>query len=119
MYKLCKFFYKVDIHPKLCYNIYIKKNKGRIVLNTKKSNRLFKFFDFNRDNRPDAIEEDTTPTLKRYFKLLGRRFWKLVALNVMMLPMLIPVIVGVYLYLAMDKTPTANTFYSSNFTVRI
>lgn len=74
-----------------------------------KQSRWFRLFDFNRDNRPDAAEEDTTPTLKRYFKLLGRRFWKLVSLNLLMLPMIIPILLAVYLYLGMDKTPTAGT----------
>ncbi|MBQ7347949.1 MAG: DUF624 domain-containing protein [Clostridia bacterium] len=74
----------------------------------KKQSRLFRFFDFNRDNRFDAVEEDTTPTLKRYFKLLGRRFWKLISLNIMMLPMVVPLLLAAYLYLGMDKTPTAS-----------
>ena len=70
-------------------------------------NKLFGFFDYNRDNRPDAVEEDTTPTIKRYFKLLGRRFWKLVTLNLMMLPLIIPALVCFYLYVSMRQTPVA------------
>ena len=70
-------------------------------------NKLFGFFDYNRDNRPDAVEEDTTPTLKRYFKLLGRRFWKLITLNLMMLPLIIPALVCFYLYVSMRQTPVA------------
>ena len=70
-------------------------------------NKLFGFFDYNRDNRPDAVEEDTTPTLKRYFKLLGRRFWKLVTLNLMMLPLIIPALICFYLYVSMRQTPVA------------
>ena len=70
-----------------------------------KKNKLFGFFDYNRDNRPDAQEEDTTPTLKRYFKVLGRRFWKLVTLNLMMLPLVIPVLVCFYLYISMQQMP--------------
>ena len=73
----------------------------------KKGSRLFRFFDFHRDNRPDALEEDTTPTVKRYFKLLGRRFWKLVGLNLMMLPMVLPLIFIFLLYTGQDMTPTA------------
>ena len=72
-----------------------------------KKNKLFGFFDYNRDNSPDAVEEDTTPTLKRYFKLLGRRFWKLVTLNLMMLPLIIPALVCFYLYVSMRQTPVA------------
>jgi uncharacterized membrane protein YesL len=76
-------------------------------LANEKKNKLFGFFDYNRDNRPDAVEEDTTPTLKRYFKLLGRRFWKLVTLNLMMLPLVIPALICFYLYVAMRQTPVA------------
>ena len=72
-----------------------------------KKNKLFGFFDYNRDNRPDAQEEDTTPTLKRYFKVLGRRFWKLVTLNLMMLPLVIPVLVCFYLYISMQQMPVS------------
>jgi uncharacterized membrane protein YesL len=76
-------------------------------LANEKKNKLFGFFDYNRDNRPDAVEEDTTPTLKRYFKLLGRRFWKLVTLNLMMLPLIVPALICFYLYVSMRQTPVA------------
>ena len=72
-----------------------------------KKNKLFGFFDYNRDNRPDAVEEDTTPTLKRYFKLLGRRFWKLVTLNLMMLPLVVPALICFFLYVSTKQTPVA------------
>lgn len=72
-----------------------------------KKNKLFGFFDYNRDNRPDAKEEDTTPTLKRYFKVLGRRFWKLISLNLMMLPLIIPALICIYLYISMQQTPVS------------
>ena len=76
--------------------------------NQKNGNGFFRFFNPNRDNLVDAVAEDTTPTLKRYFKLLGRKFWKLVSLNLMMLPMIIPILVIFYLYLGFDRTPTAS-----------
>ena len=79
------------------------------LTNKNNQSRLFRFFDFNRDNRIDAIEEDTTPTIKRYFKLLGRKFWKLISLNIMMLPMVLPLLLCFYLYISMDTTPTQNT----------
>jgi uncharacterized membrane protein YesL len=74
----------------------------------KTGSRLFRFFDLNRDNRPDAIEEDTTPSIKRYFKLLGRRFWKLVSLNIMMIPMILPILIIFYATISAEKTPIAN-----------
>ena len=82
----------------------------------KKKNRLFEFFNYHRDNRPDAVEEDTTPTLKRYFKLLGRRFWKLISLNIMMLPMIAPVLLALYIWFGIDRTPTVtNAFFPQLF----
>ncbi len=85
----------------------------------KEKKSWFRFFDYNRDLRPDAPEEDTRPTVKRYFKLLGRRFWKLISLNLMMLPMIAPVMIAIWLYLGIDQTPTANnplfsTLYGAN-----
>ena len=93
----------------LQYVRYLLSNrKGRFVLENEKKNNIFsRFFNPNRLDRPDALEEDTTPNVKRYFKLLGRKFWKLVSLNIMMLPMVIPVILILYLYLGFDRTPTA------------
>ncbi len=76
-----------------------------MAIDKKKGSKLFHFFDYNRDNKPDAKEEDTKPTLKRYFKLLGRRFWKLVTLNIMMLPMIIPLFLILYISISADKTP--------------
>ena len=76
------------------------------MANKKVQAGFLKVFDYNRDNRPDAHEEDTTPGIKRYFKMLGRRFWKLISLNLMMLPMVLPILLIVYFYLGMDKTPT-------------
>ena len=76
-------------------------------MSNEKKNKLFGFFDYNRDNKPDAVEEDTTPTIKRYFKLLGRRFWKLISLNLMMLPLILPALVCFYLYVSMKQTPVA------------
>lgn len=70
--------------------------------------KLRNLFDYHRDNRPDALEEDPSPTLKRYFKVLGRRFWKLISLNILMLPMIVPILVAIYLYFSLDQTPTAN-----------
>jgi uncharacterized membrane protein YesL len=79
-----------------------------LATNTK--NKLFGLFDYNRDNRPDAKEEDTTPTLKRYFKLLGRRFWKLISLNLIMLPLILPFLICLYLFVSMPQTPVAEDF---------
>lgn len=106
----CKFSEFLDISTELWYNIkeQLKKDRNQTLINNKKQNPLLKFFDFNRGDRPDALEEDTKPTVKRYFKLLGRRFWKLISLNLMMLPMILPLLIAAYLYLGIDKTPIQN-----------
>lgn len=79
----------------------------------KKSFRLLRVMDWNAGNRPDAPGEDTRPTLKRYFKLLGRRFWKLVSLNIMMIPMILPLLVIFYLLVSANRTPVeSNVVFS-------
>lgn len=80
--------------------------KEVIVLEKPKKNKLFEFFNFNRNNQPDALAEDTTPNVKRYFKLLGRRFWKLFSLNVIMLFQVLPILLAIYVYFAIKQTPT-------------
>ncbi len=76
---------------------------------TKKPLRLLRIFDFNRDNEIDATAENQNPTLKRYFKILGRRLWKLISLNLMMLPMILPLLIAFYIYVSGDQTPTEST----------
>lgn len=73
-----------------------------------KKHRIYNLFNPNRDREEDAPEEDQSPTLRRFFRLLGRKFWRLITLNMMMLPMIAPILVGVFLYLGMKTTPTAN-----------
>ncbi|MBE6633882.1 MAG: hypothetical protein E7620_06020 [Ruminococcaceae bacterium] len=68
---------------------------------------IYGLFHNKRLDSEDVLKEDTTPTLKRFFKLLGRYFWKIVSLNLMMLLMVIPLILAVYLYLVINKTPSA------------
>ncbi len=63
-----------------------------------------------RKERPDIEKgEDTRPTLKRFFKLWGRKFWRLVSLNLIMLVQVIPLLVCVYLYFAGPKVATQNS----------
>lgn len=75
----------------------------------KKKFSLYGLFNSRRDDLPDLEEEDTSPTLKRFFKLLGRKFWKLISLNIMMWPMLIPILLAIYLYIGISKTPSGNS----------
>jgi len=90
------------------------------LIQKKKEGLLYRLFNANRGDRPDAKDEDTTPTVARYFKLLGRRFWKLISLNLLMLPIILPVLIAAYIYLGFDKIPVANspifsTLYGANF----
>lgn len=73
-----------------------------------KKHRIYNLFNPNRDREEDAPEEDQSPTLRRFFRLLGRKFWRLITVNMMMLPMIAPILIGVFLYLGMKTTPTAN-----------
>ena len=72
-------------------------------LNLKK----FKLFDMNRDGKGVDPGEDTTPNLKFFFVQLGRKFSKIISINILMIFQIIPLIVAVYLYfMASPKTPT-------------
>lgn len=73
-----------------------------------KKHSLYNLFNANGTRNEDAPEEDTRPTLRRFFRLLRRKFWKLITLNMMMLPMIVPLLIGIFIYLGMNKTPTAN-----------
>ena len=68
--------------------------------------KKFKLFDPMRDGKGVEKGEDTTPTLKRFFKLWGRKFWKLISLNLMMVVQIIPLLLIAFLYFAGPKIPT-------------
>ena len=71
-----------------------------------KKKKKFKLFDMNRDGKGVDPNEDKTPTLLYFFKLLKRNFSKLLSLNLMMLVTYIPIIVIVIMYLTADRTPS-------------
>ena len=75
----------------------------------KKKFTLYGLFSNRWGIEKEALEEDTTPTLKRFFKLFGRKFWNLITLNLMMFPMILPLLIVAGLYLGINKTPTAYT----------
>ncbi len=58
--------------------------------------------------------EDTRPTLKRFFKLWGRKLWRLVELNLMILLQVIPIALCLFLYVA---GPKVSTQYSALYPV--
>ena len=68
------------------------------------SNRMG-FWPFRRNHKEITENEDRTPTLKFFFKLLFRRAGTLVTLNFMMLFLVIPIIVAVFLCIFAPTTP--------------
>ena len=67
------------------------------------------FFFFRNTDRPDAVAEDTTPTLGYFFKLLWRKAGKLLSLNLMMSVLYIPLIACVVIYLFSPTIPTVES----------
>lgn len=74
------------------------------------NNKKFGFFDrFRPPKKEITEEEDRTPTLKFFFKLLWRKARGLVTLNFMMLFLIIPIVAGVLLYILSPNTPSATS----------
>ena len=66
-------------------------------------------FMWNRE-RPEILEaEDTTPTLKYFFKLFWRRFPRLLTLNLMMVVQILPLLIALLVYMWSDTTPTQSS----------
>ena len=67
----------------------------------------FNPFDMNRDGKGVEKGEDTTPNLKFFFKQFGRKFSKIISLNILMIFQVIPLIICLYMYfVASPTTPT-------------
>lgn len=74
-----------------------------------KQKKPFLSFMWNRE-REDLLEvEDTTPNLKYFFKLFGRRFPRILTLNLMMLFQILPILAAVLVYMWSDTTPTQSS----------
>ncbi len=70
-----------------------------------KTKKKFKLFDLNRDGKGVERGEDTTPNLKFFFVQFGRKFSKIMSLNILTMFQIIPLIVCAYLYIiVMPKT---------------
>ena len=67
-----------------------------------------------RDGKGVDKGEDTTPNLKYFFKLWGRKFWKLITLNFFMLVQILPLMGCIFLYLG---GPKVSTQYDPLYTV--
>jgi hypothetical protein len=74
-----------------------------------KQKKPFLSFLWNRE-REDLLEiEDTTPNLKYFFKLFGRRFPRILTLNLMMIVQILPILAAVLIYMWSDTTPTQSS----------
>ncbi len=74
-------------------------------MNTPKKKRI-KLLDPMRDGKGVEKGEDTTPTLKRFFKLFGRKFWRLITVNFVMLVQILPLLGCLFLYVGGPKVAT-------------
>ena len=72
-----------------------------------KSKSMLKLFDMNKDGKGVEKGEDTTPNLKFFFKQFGRKFSKIISLNILMIFQVLPLIICLYMYfVASPTTPT-------------
>ena len=63
----------------------------------------------NRDGKGVEPGEDTTPNLKFFFKQFGRKFSKIISLNLLTIFQILPIIIALYLYFF--ASPTTPTLY--------
>ena len=62
--------------------------------------------------RVDAVQEDTTPNIKYFFKLLWRKLTKLISINLLAILQLLPIFGALAVYFWADTTPAiTNTAY--------
>ena len=66
-------------------------------------------FLWNRERSEILEAEDTTPTLKYFFKLFWRRFPRLLTLNLMMVVQILPLLIALLVYMWSDTTPTQSS----------
>lgn len=72
----------------------------------KKKFQIPNIFNFNRDGKGVEPGEDTTPNLKYFFKLVGRKFSNLLTLNLMIFPMVLPIVIAIYIFFNGPQMPT-------------
>ena len=77
--------------------------------------RKFKLFDMNRDGKGVEPGENRTPNLKFFFKQYGRKFSKILTLNMLTIFQIIPIAAVVLIYFF--ATPTTPTHVYSEFPV--
>ena len=70
---------------------------------TKKGKGPLRLLNPMRDGRGVEKGEDTTPTLGYFFKLLGRKFWKLISVNLLLLVQFLPPLLCFFAYFTGPK----------------
>lgn len=76
--------------------------------------KKLRLLDPMRDGRGVEKGEDTTPNIKFYFKQLGRKFWKLISINLLMLVQILPLLLCAIAYIAGPREPVqSNPVYST------
>lgn len=68
--------------------------------------KKFKLFDLYRDGKGVEKEEVGPPNLKNFFKLFGRKFTKILSVNLYMLLGMLPPAILAYLFFTGEKTPS-------------
>ena len=74
-------------------------------MDTKKK---FKLFDFNREGEGVEKIDEGPKNFKNFFKFFGRKFYKLLSVNLMMIFLILPIIVSIFVYI-MGPTTEAHT----------
>lgn len=71
--------------------------------------KKFKLFDLYRDGKGVEKEEVGPPNLKNFFKLFGRKFTRLLSLNLYMLLEFLPLVFILYFFFTGEKTPSTTS----------
>ncbi len=95
----------------------LEKNNTKENNNVEKKKGLkgFKLFDMNRDGKGVDVGEDRTPNLKFFFKQFGRKFSKILTLNMLMIFQVLPIVAALFLYFFV--TPTTPTYSYAEYPV--
>lgn len=74
--------------------------------------KKFNLFDMNRDGKGVEKIDEGPKNFKNFFKFFGRKFYKLLSVNLIMLFMVLPIIIGIMIYMTGPTTfsPTSLLF---------
>lgn len=82
--------------------------------------KRFKLFDFDRDGKGVEKVDEGPKNFKNFFKFFGRKFYKLLSVNLMMVFLVLPIIVAFFVYIMGPTTEASTsvlypTAYSASF----